>query len=268
MTTVVGSDPKSNRDDSKAVLSAWLGRHGPFWLSLFAGMALWEIVGRNTSPAFMVPLSETVVRLWELARSGQLGMQFLDSAALFITGFVVALAVGMPAGLLLARVRALRIGLEPYIMMLYATPMVALIPFILSLMGFGFAPKVLVVFLFAVFPILYNTVEGARSIRPELIEVARSFRSGEWALWREVMLPYTLPFTMTGVRQAIGRGLVGMVAAEFFLSSTGLGALIMTASQNFDTAAVFAIILVIGLIGVALMRFGQAIENRFARWRV
>ena len=59
-----------------------------------------------------------------------------------------------------------------------------------------------------------------------------------------------------------------MVAAEFFLSSTGLGALIMTASQNFDTAAVFAIILVIGLIGVALMRFGQAIENRFARWRV
>src|SRR5215211_959835 len=247
---------------------AWLERHGPFWLSLFAGMAVWEIVGRNTSPAFMVPLSETVVRLWELARSGQVGMQFLDSAALFITGFMIALGVGMPAGLLLARVRALRIGLEPYIMMLYATPMVALIPFILSLMGFGFAPKVLVVFLFAVFPILYNTVEGARSIRPELIEVARSFRSGEWALWREVMLPYTLPFTMTGVRQAIGRGLVGMVAAEFFLSSTGLGALIMTASQNFDTAAVFAIILVIGLIGVALMRFGQAIENRFARWRV
>ena len=76
--------------------------------------------------------------------------------------------------------------------------MVALIPFILSLMGFGFAPKVLVVFLFAVFPILYNTVEGARSIKPELIEVARSFRSSEWALWREVMLPYTLPFTMTG----------------------------------------------------------------------
>ena len=96
--------------------------------------------------------------------------------------------------------------------------MVALIPFILSMMGFGFAPKVLVVFLFAVFPVLYNTVEGARSIKPELIEVAKSFRSNEWALWREVMLPYTLPYAMTGVRQAIGRALVGMVAAEFFLS--------------------------------------------------
>jgi NitT/TauT family transport system permease protein len=134
-------------------------------------------------------------------------------------------------------------------------------------MGFGFAPKVLVVFLFAVFPILYNTIEGARSIKPELIEVARSYRSGEWALWREVMVPYTLPFTMTGVRQAIGRGLVGMIAAEFFLSSTGLGQLIMTASQNFDMAGVLAAILVIALLGVAMMRLGLFVETYFARWR-
>jgi ABC-type nitrate/sulfonate/bicarbonate transport system permease component len=72
---------------------------------------------------------------------------------------------------------------------------------------------------------------------------------------------------MTGVRQAIGRALVGMVAAEFFLSSTGLGQVIMTASQNFDTGGVFAIILVIGLIGVGLMRVGRHIEDHFARWR-
>ncbi len=161
----------------------------------------------------------------------------------------------------------MRIGVEPYLMILYATPLVALIPFILSMMGFGFAPKVLVVFLFAVFPVIYNTVEGARSIKPEMIEVARSFRSSEWALWRDVMVPYTLPYTMTGVRQAIGRALVGMIAAEFFLSSTGLGQLIMSASQNFDTAGVFASVLVIALIGVGLMRMGLAIEQHFARWR-
>jgi ABC-type nitrate/sulfonate/bicarbonate transport system permease component len=74
-----------------------------------------------------------------------------------------------------------------------------------------------------VFPVLYNTVQGARNIKPELIEVARSYRSSERALWREVMIPYTLPYTMTGVRQAIARGLVGMVARRFFLSATGLG---------------------------------------------
>jgi NitT/TauT family transport system permease protein len=135
------------------------------------------------------------------------------------------------------------------------------------MMGFGFAPKVLVVFLFAVFPVIYNTVEGARSIRPELVEVAQSYRSSEYAFWREVMLPYTLPYMMTGVRQAIGRALVGMVAAEFFLSSTGLGQIIMGASQNFDTAGVFASIFVIGVIGVGLMRLGLEIERYFGRWR-
>lgn len=249
------------------MLNNTIRRHAPFWLSILAGIAIWEIAGRSTSQAFMVPFTVTVKTLWQLVLSGEFLTQFIESARLFLTGFVLALAIGMPLGMLLARVRVLRVGVEPYLMILYATPLVALIPFILSMMGFGFAPKVLVVFLFAVFPVIYNTVEGARSIKPEMIEVARSFRSTEWALWRDVMVPYTLPYTMTGVRQAIGRALVGMIAAEFFLSSTGLGQLIMSASQNFDTAGVFASVLVIALIGVGLMRLGLAIEQHFARWR-
>ena len=248
-------------------MRAALTRHGPFWLSLLGGLALWEVAGRHTSEAFMAPLSETLVRLAQMTQSGKLIPQIESSLLLFATGFAASLVIGFPLGLLLARVRPLREALDVYIMILYATPMVALIPFILSLMGFGFAPKVLVVFLFAVFPILYNTVEGARSIKPELLEVAHSYRSSEWALWREVMVPYTLPFFMTGVRQAIGRALVGMIAAEFFLSATGLGALIMTASQSFDTAGVFAAILLIGLLGVGLNRVGTMLEAHFARWR-
>jgi len=248
-------------------LQTLIRRHAPFWTSIAIGIAVWEIAGRNTSQAFMVPFSTTVVHLWQLMLTAEFLHQLLDSSELFLTGFVLSLVVGMPLGMLLARVPWVRVGVEPYLMIVYATPMVALIPFILSMMGFGFAPKVLVVFLFAVFPVIYNTVEGARSIKPELIEVAKSYRSGEWALWREVMLPYTLPFAMTGVRQAIGRALVGMIAAEFFLSATGLGQLIMGASQNFDTAGVFASIFLIALIGVGLMRLGLKIETHFARWR-
>ena len=151
------------------MLSNAIRRHAPVWISVFAGIALWEIAGRSASKAFMVPFSETLVRLWQLVVSGNFLTQLLDFLAkLFLAGFILALIVGMPLGMLLARIRTLRIGVEPYIMILYATPMVALIPFILSMMGFGFAPKLLVVFLFAVFPVLYNTVEGARSIKPEL----------------------------------------------------------------------------------------------------
>jgi len=247
---------------------ALIARYAPAAVSLLIGVAAWDYGGRHMSHAFLVTPFDTIVRMVQLVLAGELVRQSLSSLALFVVGFVLALVVGAPAGLLLARLPALRRALDLYIMIIYATPLVALIPFILSLMGFGFAPKVLVVFLFAVFPILYNTVEGARSIKPELIEVARSFRTDEWSLWREVMVPYTLPFTMTGVRQGIGRALVGMIAAEFFLSSTGLGQLIMVASQNFDTGALLAAISVIVALGIALMRLGVAIENRFARWRV
>lgn len=246
--------------------SPWI-RGATVAASLALGAIVWEVTGRFTSDAFWAPLSATLASLREVAENGVLLRQAVSSFQLYIAGLALAIVVGAPFGMLLARVRWLRVALEDYILMLYSTPMVALIPFLLSMMGFGFAPKVLVVFLFAVFPVLYNTIEGARSIKPELIEVAQSFRSGEWQLWRDVMIPYTLSFTMTGVRQAIARGLVGMVAAEFFLSPSGLGQMIMMGSQNFDTAGMLAAILLIVLLGVGLMDLGRALERRFAVWR-
>jgi NitT/TauT family transport system permease protein len=245
---------------------SWI-RHATVAASLALGAIVWEVAGRLTSEAFWAPLSATLKSLAALGSSGTLLHQAADSFRLYITGLVLAVVVGAPSGLLLARLAWLRVALEDYIMVLYATPMVALIPFILSIMGFGFAPKVLVVFLFAVFPVLYNTIEGARSIRPELLEVAYAFRTNEWQLWRDLMIPYTLPYAMTGIRQAIARGLVGMVAAEFFLSPSGLGEMIMMGSMNFDTAEMLAAILVIVLLGVALMDLGRYLERRFAAWR-
>jgi NitT/TauT family transport system permease protein len=229
---------------------------------LAAGAALWEIAGRAVGAAFVAPLSDTIDAL-----TPTVWRALLSSLSLFFAGFTLSVVVGVPLGLLLARVRLLRVALESYIAILNATPMAALIPFILSMMGFDFAPKVLVVFLFAVFPILYNTVEGARSIRPELIEVARSFRSSERALWRDVLLPFVLPFALTGIRQAIGRALVGLVASEFFLSASGIGMVLQSASQSIDTATVFAAILLVTLMGVLLMELGLWIERRYAAWR-
>jgi ABC-type nitrate/sulfonate/bicarbonate transport system permease component len=135
------------------------------------------------------------------------------------------------------------------------------------MMGFDFWPKVVVVFLFSFFPVLYNTLEGARSVKPELIEVAHSFRSNEIALWTDVLVPYTLPYALTGIRQATGRALVGMIAAEFFLSTSGLGKEIMISSRTFDMAGVLATIILITIIGVLMMRLAQALEQHFSSWR-
>jgi ABC-type nitrate/sulfonate/bicarbonate transport system permease component len=242
-------------------------RAGTYAFSLALGAALWEMAASQIHPAFLPRLSTTLARIYENTLSGALLSALESSMLLFFTGLAFAIVLGVAIGLVLARVRLLRVALESYIMVLYATPMVALIPFILSMLGFGFTAKALTVFLFAVFPILYTTIEGARSLKPELLEVAQSFRSSEWGIWRDVLIPYTLPFVMTGIRLAIGRGLVGMVAAEFFLSGSGLGLLIFRSGQDFDVPGLYGGIIVITILGVLLMGFGRALENRVAAWR-
>ena len=244
-----------------------------FAVSILLGAAIWEYAGHDANPLFMAPLIGSTgnpgvaVRLISFIGDDHFREATLSSLVLFATGFGLALVIAVPFGIVLARLVLLRVALESYILALYVTPMVALIPFVLSMLGFGFWPKVLVVYLFAFFPILYNTLEGARSVKPELLEVAGSFRAGEWSVWRDILIPYTLPFALTGIRQATGRALVGMIAAEFFLSTSGLGEVIMVASRTPDMADMLAAIALITMIGVLLMRGTQALEQRFSAWR-
>jgi ABC-type nitrate/sulfonate/bicarbonate transport system permease component len=244
-----------------------LTRWGVYAASLLVGAILWEVAGNRLSDIFLVPLSETLVDLWALVTSGRLPRALLASAQTFSIGVLSGVVLGYLIGLLLARIRFLREGLEVYVTAAYATPMVVIIPFLLSLLGHGFLPKTIVVFFFAVFPMIINVFEGARSVDQRLVEVAESFGSSERAMWLDVILPYTLPFAMSGVRLAIARGLVGMIAAEFFLAVTGLGEVLMVDARRFETGSVLGTILVISLIGLALMRFGQYLEGRFAVWR-
>ena len=238
-------------------------------VGLFAGAAAWEVVGRLIDqPTQFASLSETIRRAWEITRDGTLPRALGTSLVLYLVGLLSAIVVGYPAGILLARMRRLRIGLEDYITALYATPMVALIPFLLAVFGFGFFPKSIVVFLFVFFPVFLNTLEGARSISPDLLEVAQSFRCHGRRLWTNVILPCTLPYAMTGIRQGMAVGLVGVVAAEFFLSSTGLGQIIIASTQRFDSAAILACSLILALFGVFVMACGRMIENHFAAWKV
>lgn len=235
---------------------------------LVLGAAVWQIVGSSTSPQVFVPLTTTLHRLGQLISSGELGRAMWTSFQSYLVGMAFALVIGAFVGILLARRRLLRLAFEPYVVGLYATPMVGLIPFLLALMGFAFWPKVVVIFVFAFFPVLLNTQRGAQSIAPELLDVARVYRTKEVGVWVHVILPYTLPFMMTGVRQALARGLVGMIASDFFLSADGLGSMLITASERFDTAAMLAVTLVITVIGLVLIGIGRALESRFARWRV
>jgi NitT/TauT family transport system permease protein len=219
-------------------------------LSLAAGAALWQYLGTTIPKTEFVGFTATISSLWDLITNGELFTALKESMEVFAIGLAISFVIGFFGGLLMAPM-----------------PGVALIPFILALFGFLVKAKVIVVVLFGIWPILINTLEGARSVNPELLEVAKSYRSNERRLWLHVIIPYTLPYAMTGVRQSIARCLVGMIAAEFLLSSSGLGDLIIRNTERFQTGNVLATVLVIMILATILIGIGRALENYFARWR-
>jgi ABC-type nitrate/sulfonate/bicarbonate transport system permease component len=237
-------------------------------VGLAAGAAAWQVIGLKSADFVFVPLTTTLSSLRQLISSGSLPGALASSFSVYAVGEAAAIVAGAATGFLFARQAVLRGAFEPYLAALYATPMVALVPFLLALIGYGFWPKVIVVWLFAFFPVEFGTQRGAQSIAPELLDVAHAFRSSERDIWRHVVVPYTVPYLMTGIRQALARGLVGMIAAEFFLSAGGIGSLLITQSQQFDTSDMLATTLAITVIGVILMAAGRLVERWFARWRV
>jgi ABC-type nitrate/sulfonate/bicarbonate transport system permease component len=156
---------------------------------------------------------------------------------------------------------------EIYINALYSMPMVAMVPLIVLWFGFKVPAKVIVVFLFMVFPILLNTYQGVKDVDRNLQEVASSFCSTERQLWRHLIIPSALPFIVVGIRLAIGRGLVGMIVAEFYTSVTGLGYMIVRYANAFETDKLFVPIVVVMILGVGLMSLVKWVEGRIAPWR-
>ena len=177
-----------------------------------------------------------------------------------------SLPAGIPVAVLMARVRWLDWALDFPINALYATPLVALVPLLVLWFGIYLKAKIIVVFLFAVFPILINTYQGVRECDKNMLEVARSFRSSEWRTWRDVLLPFAVPYIAAGVRLAIGRGLVGMVIAEFYTTITGLGFMITRYANNFEMDKTFVPVIVLMALGVSLTSGLKVLERRIAPW--
>ena len=121
-------------------------------------------------------------------------------------------------------------------------------------------------FLFAVFPVLINTYQGVRECDKNMLEVARSFRSSEWRMWQDVLLPFAVPYIIAGIRLAIGRGLIGMIIAEFYTTISGLGFMITRYANVFEMDKVFVPVIVLMVLGVSLTTLLKWAGRRIAPW--
>jgi NitT/TauT family transport system permease protein len=229
-------------------------------------LAVWEWLGPLVNPILFSHPSKIAIAFYELTVSGELPYYAMESLEILFCGLLFAIIVGVPLAVLMARVKPVDWALDWPINALYSTPMVALVPLLVLWFGIYMQAKIIVVFLFAVFPILINTYQGVRECDKNMLEVARSFRSPEWKMWQDVLLPFALPYIAAGVRLAIGRGLVGMVIAEFYTTISGLGYMISRYANVFETDKTFVPVLLLMFLGIALTSALKWVERRIAPW--
>jgi NitT/TauT family transport system permease protein len=236
------------------------------WGFLVLVLVLWEILGPLINPILFSYPSKIAVAFYELTISGELPYYAAESLQILLYGLGLAILIGVPVAVLMARFKPIDWALELPINALYSTPMVALVPLLVLWFGIYMQAKVIVVFLFAVFPILINTYQGVRECDRNMLEVARSFRSPEWRTWQDVLLPFALPYIAAGIRLAIGRGLVGMVIAEFYTTISGLGFMITRYANIFETDKTFVPVILLMFLGIALTAGLKWVERRIAPW--
>jgi NitT/TauT family transport system permease protein len=229
-------------------------------------LIVWQIVGPYISPIFFTYPTKIAAAFYHLTLNGELPVRLMQSLQVMIAGLFFAIVIGIPLGIAMARVRWLDWALDLPINALYATPLVALVPLLVLWFGIYLKAKIIVVFLFAIFPLLINTYQGVRECDKNMLEVARSFRSTEWRTWQDVLLPFAIPYIIAGLRLALGRGLIGMIIAEFYTTISGLGFMITTYANNFEMDKTFVPVIVLMVLGVSLTTLLKWIGQRIAPW--
>ena len=234
-------------------------------IALIVWEALWE--AGKISPLFFTGPSQVVQRFGAEWTEGRLKQDMLYSGRNFVIGVGLAIVAGVVLGVVIGWYRRLAMIVEPFLTALYSTPRVALIPLVLIWFGIGISSKIFIVFINAWFPVLINTIGGVRAIDRDLLRAARAFCATDWQIFRTVVVPGSVPFILTGVRQAVALGLIGVVVGEMFGGSEGIGFMVVYGGQNFLTDTVFLGVVIIAFAGIILTWLAERLERHFSRWR-
>jgi sulfonate transport system permease protein len=234
--------------------------------SLTVVLLAWQLGGQRIDPVLFTTPSAVGSAAVQMILSGELWSYMWPSLVVLVVGLAISAVAGIAVGLLLARFWVLDVGLDMYITFLYSTPTVALVPLIVLWIGFESSAKIVILFLFAFFPLVINTYQGVKNVDPRLLEVGRAFRCSERQLWSNIMLPAALPFIVTGLRLAVGRGLIGMVLADLYTAISGIGYLITRSASTYRVDKMFVPIVVLGILGITLTALLRAAERWIAPW--
>ena len=236
-------------------------------MSIVTLAILWEIAGRTLDSVLIPPLSQIGSAWLRLLISGKLLSNLVMSLGTLAAGFFLAVILGIIVGLLMGRFRGVEHFLDLYINAFMSAPMTAFVPVLILWFGLGVESRIAVVFLFAFFVIVINTLTGVKQVDRTFLEMARSFGAKETEVFFKIILPAAMPAIMAGVRLGMGRAVKGMVAAEMLLTLTGIGAMIMQYGSAFATDSLFAVVLTILIIAMMTMKLVQILDQRLTGWK-
>ena len=227
----------------------------------------WELVSQSMNRVIMASPGRMIDALVEMSTDGTLVDAWSESLLILVVGLALSSTSGVALGILFGRFRRVDQFLEPILMALFMTPKVALLPLIALWLGYQDPAKILLVFLFSFFEIFFTVRNGVRTIDREFVEVARAYSIPESVMLRKVVLPAAVPYVITGLRLGLLHGMVGVVLAGFFLENNGIGGLIFDAGGSFRVPELFAALLTVAGVGLAISIGIRVLERAIAPWK-
>ncbi len=233
---------------------------------VFVGLWEWGVRQWNV-PAFIAPAPSAVTRsLVAGIRSGVYLDHFWVTLGEALAGFAIAAVTGIAVGAGIAQFRVVERTVYPYLVALQTLPKIAIAPLIIVWAGFGLSSKVIIAALVSFFPVLVNVIVGLKTIDQGKLELMRSLRASRWQTFRLVTFPNALPFVFAGLDIAVVFSVLGAIVGEFVGAQRGLGNLILQFNVTLDIAGVFAVLILLAVLGIALHLAMQAVERRVIFW--
>ncbi|MGH6861526.1 MAG: ABC transporter permease [Phyllobacterium sp.] len=255
-----------HRNAVKRFLSSAIWRSA----SLIAVFAAWELLPRLglVDQVWFPPLSQILAVLWQMLLSGELQNHIFGSLSRSAIGFVLAILFAVPLGLSIGWYPHVRSFLTPALEFFRNTSALALLPVFILFLGIGESSKIGIVMFACFFPILLNTISGVATVDPLLIKSARSLNLSAFKIFVKIVLPSSVPSVFTGFRLAAQSSILVLIAAEMVGATRGLGYLINYAQFNFLIPKMYAGILTIACLGLAINSVLVWSERQLSRWRI
>ena len=235
------------------------------WLPILL-IVIWWFASASSTNLFFPPLEKIWQTTVKLFASGEMIVNIGVSLGNILAGLLFATVIGVALGVLIGRIQLLRELVDPLLEFFRAVPQTALIPIIIGALGIGAAPKIFMIAFACVWPVLLNTIDGVRSLDPQIEDMSRAYRIPLALRLRRVILPAALAQIVAGIRVSLAIAVVVMIVSEFFASTAGIGYFIQSSSNGFRFRDVWSGALVIGVLGYVLSELFRLFEHVALKW--